>query len=55
VKESRVCRIFLVVFTSLLPQASIVFSDEAFKINLLSDDVDNAFLISPHQFIGFLP
>jgi hypothetical protein len=26
-------------------KASIVFSDEAFEINLLSDDVDNAFLM----------
>jgi hypothetical protein len=25
------------------------------KINLLSDDVDNAFLMWPHQFVGFLP
>jgi hypothetical protein len=46
VRESRVCRIFLRVVTSLLSQASsIVFSDEAFKIDLLSDDVDNAFLM----------
>lgn len=44
-KESRVRRIFLGVLTSLLPQASIVFSDEAFKINLLSDDFDNGFLM----------
>jgi hypothetical protein len=46
VKESRVCWISWVSSLHLCPQASsIVFSDEAFKIDLLSDDVDNAFLM----------